>query len=43
MCDLFEHAPLADWEDKMTERQMHALFYVGCAIMGAYVFLARGI
>ena len=26
----------------MTERQMHALFYVGCATMATYVFWTRG-
>lgn len=25
----------------MTERQMHATFYAGCAAMAAYVLLAR--
>jgi hypothetical protein len=25
----------------MTELQMHATFYAGCAAMAAYVFLAR--
>lgn len=33
-------APIAG-ENQMTERQMHTLFYLGCAAMLAYVLWER--